>query len=244
MRRAGWKVYLAGDSGGSYEEVPPSLITYAARDRRWCQGNLQHARLLFTPGLHHRQPFTPVRLGVMAYLSSPLWLLLLLLSTIEGLRENLYQACILRPRTPHALFPIWQISIAQQAVSALLPCHVAAPGPAQAVQPDHSPARCRTGGSCSAEPGLNLPASAFLEILFSTLLAPVLALLQTRFVATILMGKKVRWDSQERGETGTTFGEALRRHRASTLLGLAWGGALLYAAPEPLLVVSPRCSRA
>ena len=52
MRRAGWRIYLATELRGSYEEVPPSLITYAARDRRWCQGNLQHTRLLFTPGLH------------------------------------------------------------------------------------------------------------------------------------------------------------------------------------------------
>jgi len=37
--------------GGSYEESPPSLIDLAARDRRWCQGNLQHARVLPTSGL-------------------------------------------------------------------------------------------------------------------------------------------------------------------------------------------------
>jgi membrane glycosyltransferase len=50
-------------------------------------------------------------------------------------------------------------------------------------------------------------------------------------VATTLMGKKVRWDSQERGEVGTSFGEALRRHQFSTVLGLLWGAVLLYAAP-------------
>jgi membrane glycosyltransferase len=86
MRRAGWRVYLASESRGSYEEVPPSLLTYAARDRRWCQGNLQHARLLFTSGLHFVNRLH-LSLGVMSYLSSPLWLLLLLLSTIEGLME-------------------------------------------------------------------------------------------------------------------------------------------------------------
>jgi membrane glycosyltransferase len=79
--------------------------------------------------------------------------------------------------------------------------------------------------------GWRLTASVLVEMLFSTLLAPVLALLQTRFVATTLMGKKVRWDSQERGETGTSFGEALRRHQFSTVLGLLWGTVLLYAAP-------------
>jgi membrane glycosyltransferase len=52
MRRAGWKVYLASELRGSYEEVPPSLISYAARDRRWCQGNMQHAGCCLLPGLH------------------------------------------------------------------------------------------------------------------------------------------------------------------------------------------------
>jgi membrane glycosyltransferase len=44
LARSGWKVRLADDLGGSYEEIPPTLIDYAKRDRRWCQGNLQHAR--------------------------------------------------------------------------------------------------------------------------------------------------------------------------------------------------------
>jgi hypothetical protein len=43
LRRAGWEVWLAYDLEGSYEEIPPTLIDYAKRDRRWCQGNLQHS---------------------------------------------------------------------------------------------------------------------------------------------------------------------------------------------------------
>jgi membrane glycosyltransferase len=81
LRRAGCEVYLAGELRGSYEELPSSLIGYTARDRRWCQGNLQHTRLLSTPGLH---PISRIHmlLGIMAYLNSPLWILLLILSTI------------------------------------------------------------------------------------------------------------------------------------------------------------------
>ena len=37
---------------GSYEESPPSLPDLAIRDRRWCQGNLQHAGVLPARGLH------------------------------------------------------------------------------------------------------------------------------------------------------------------------------------------------
>ena len=46
MRKAGWGVWLAADIEGSFEEGPPTLIDAAKRDRRWCQGNLQHGWLL------------------------------------------------------------------------------------------------------------------------------------------------------------------------------------------------------
>ena len=48
IRRAGYEVWLAYGVGGSYEETPPTLIDELKRDRRWCQGNLQHLRLIFT----------------------------------------------------------------------------------------------------------------------------------------------------------------------------------------------------
>ncbi|HKS61686.1 MAG TPA: glucans biosynthesis glucosyltransferase MdoH, partial [Xanthobacteraceae bacterium] len=46
MRRGGWAIHMAPALGGSFEESPPSLTEYAARDRRWCQGNLQHTGVL------------------------------------------------------------------------------------------------------------------------------------------------------------------------------------------------------
>ena len=44
MRRGGWAVHMVPALAGSYEESPPSLTDLAVRDRRWCQGNLQHLR--------------------------------------------------------------------------------------------------------------------------------------------------------------------------------------------------------
>src|SRR5262249_532010 len=76
MRRSGAKVCLAHDLEGSYEECPPTLIDYAQRDQRWCQGNMQHLRLVFSSGFH---PVSRIHLGMgaMSYMSSPLWLLFL-----------------------------------------------------------------------------------------------------------------------------------------------------------------------
>lgn len=80
MRRAGYHVWLVADLVGSYEQQPPDLLSELQRDRRWCQGNLQNARLMAEPGLHsvHRAMFVT---GTMAYVSAPLWLAFLTLGT-------------------------------------------------------------------------------------------------------------------------------------------------------------------
>ncbi len=52
-------MWLVSDLQGSYEQQPPDLLSELQRDRRWCQGNLQNARLIAEPGLHgvHRAMF-------------------------------------------------------------------------------------------------------------------------------------------------------------------------------------------
>src|SRR3954454_8268804 len=77
IRRAGWTVRIAADIAGSYEESPPSIVDFAARDRRWCQGNLQHARIIGARGLHWISRFHLVS-GIFSYAASPLWLLLMI----------------------------------------------------------------------------------------------------------------------------------------------------------------------
>ena len=52
LRRGGWALFMVPGLGGSYEEGPPSLTDMLVRDRRWCQGNLQHGAVLPAKGLH------------------------------------------------------------------------------------------------------------------------------------------------------------------------------------------------
>ena len=52
-------------------------IENAQRDRRWCQGNLQHGLVLFARGLRGVSRIH-LLLGIFGYLASPLWLLFLL----------------------------------------------------------------------------------------------------------------------------------------------------------------------
>jgi membrane glycosyltransferase len=69
MGRAEFEIWLAHDWGGSYEESPPNILDELKRDHRWCQGNLQHLRLLFGDGIRwgHRAIMT---MGIMAYASA------------------------------------------------------------------------------------------------------------------------------------------------------------------------------
>ena len=233
MRRAGWKVYLASDLGGSYEEMPSSLIGYAARDRRWCQGNLQHARLLFTPRFHLVNRIH-LGMGVMSYAASPLWLLLLLLTTLQGIGENLGHHPYFSPGKP--LFPQWQISVQDQALGLfiLMMGILLLPKFLSLITLFHKrDRRAEFGGAPK------LLASVLCETIFSTLLAPNLALLQARFVIGILMGKNVKWESQDRGESQTTFSEALRRHWPSEALGLLWTLLLWQTVPKLFWWFSP-----
>lgn len=79
LRRAGWEVEIDPDCRGSFEEAPETVAAHLRRDRRWAQGNLQHLRLLGAPGLHATSRLH-LATGILAYLSAPIWLMLVLLT--------------------------------------------------------------------------------------------------------------------------------------------------------------------
>lgn len=221
MRRAGFKVYFAHDLGGSFEECPPTLVDYAARERRWCQGNLQHARLLRWPGFNFISR-VHLAMGVMAFASAPLWLLLLMLSTLEGLRERWLGASVGSSITGFADSPLRSGLLFVLVLGMLflpklygLTLHLTTSGRAR-----------RFGG---AE---RLGTSVLLESLFSVLLAPTMAYLHTRFVLGVLRGQVVQWTAQEREDVATPFSEAARRHAGTTVLGIAWALLAWFATPS------------
>ncbi len=78
IRRAGWEVELDPDIAGSAEDAPQTMAEFHRRDRRWCQGNLQHLRLLAEPGF---DPVSRLHLvaGIAGYLAAPAWLVLVAL---------------------------------------------------------------------------------------------------------------------------------------------------------------------
>ena len=104
LRRAGWGVHMIPALPGSYEESPPSLADIAVRDRRWCQGNLQHLGVIGARGLH---PVSRLHLamGIGSYVTAPLWLLFL----VTGILISLQARFILPDYFPAgpSLFPLW-----------------------------------------------------------------------------------------------------------------------------------------
>jgi len=77
LRRAGWRVEIAGDIVGSYEEAPPTIVDLAARDRRWAQGNIQQIQILFSKGFDWLSK-VHIGAGLMGYMSGFLWLCLII----------------------------------------------------------------------------------------------------------------------------------------------------------------------
>ncbi|HXH45885.1 MAG TPA: glucans biosynthesis glucosyltransferase MdoH [Bradyrhizobium sp.] len=229
MRRAGWGIYMLPMLGGSYEEVPPSLLDFAARDRRWCQGNLQHLAVVPARGLHwlSRLHFM---VGIGAYLTAPLWLLFLLLGILISL-----QARFARPEyfpKGFSLFPTWP---AQDSVLAIW---VFVATMALLLLPKllslvllwmRHPVRRQFGGAWVASAGV------FAEIVVSALMAPVMMIFQSIAVVEILAGRDAGWQTQRRDDGTVERRELYRKYGIPTLCGVAMA-ASAYAVSLPLLL--------
>jgi membrane glycosyltransferase len=225
LRRAGWEVWLAYDLPGSHEEIPPTLIDYAKRDRRWCQGNLQHLRLVFARG------FSPLSrlhfaMGVMSYLASPLWLLFLIATGVEAYLQT--QQELVYFFGDHWA-PVWPVSFAVEMTTVLVVTLAMLFLPkllALALLLQDADRRRAHGGMGRAA------LSVVLETAFSVLTAPVLMLFQTQFVLAILLRRAVGWPAQQRGDHQTGFQEAALVHGGQTLLGVAAGVLSYQYVPE------------
>lgn len=220
LLRAGWRVRFDPDLAGSFEEGPPSLIGHAMRDRRWCQGNLQHAYILFAKGLHPMSRLNFLA-GIMSYLSGPLWLLFIGLAVAAIFGGG--------PALPAKWSPAaW--STEQPVLLGVLGFTVTLLfGPKLIslafVLADRGRRRAQGGA-------LRLVAGVLLESLFGVLLAPIMMALHTRFVAAILAGRSSGWKPQQRDADGTFWRGALAAHAIDTLLGLGLAAASFVFLPE------------
>jgi membrane glycosyltransferase len=233
MRRAGWKVRMTTDCGGSWEESPPSLIDVAVRDRRWAQGNLQHMKIIGASGLSFASRMH-LGIGIMSYLSSPLWLVMLCIGFALAIQSHL-----IRPEYfnhDFQMFPTWprfNVELMMtlfwfSMVILLVPKFL---GLLRALLSR----RLRRGGGGV----IGLSASFMLEVVLSALYAPVLMLSQSRHVFEIFMGRDSGWNPQRRDDGGTSWGEALRYHMRDTVIAAMTAAILWFLSPPLLAWVSP-----
>jgi len=216
LRRAGWEVWLAYDLDGSYEEIPPTLIDYAKRDRRWCQGNMQHLRLAMSRGLNGISRLHFI-MGVMSYAASPLWLLFLIATGVAAYLQTQQELVYFFGQN---WMPVWPVSFAVEMTTVLLVTLTMLFLPKLLalilLLKDEKLLRAY-GGLAGAT------WSVLLETVFSVLTAPVLMLFQTKFVLAILMRRAVGWPPQQRGDHMTSFKEAAFAHGGHTLIGVVTG---------------------
>jgi membrane glycosyltransferase len=233
IRRGGWKVRMATDCGGSWEESPPSLIDVAIRDRRWAQGNLQHMKIIGAAGLRFTSRLH-LGIGIMSYLSSPLWLLMLGIGFALAVQSHL-----IRPEYfnhDFQLFPTWprfdiELMMALFWFSMVILMIPKMFGLIRALLSR----RIRRG---SGGP-IGIVASFLLETILSALYAPVLMIVQSRHVVEVFMGRDSGWKSQRRDGGGTTWSDAWHFHKRHMLLSCVTAVIAYFLSPSLLAWVSP-----
>lgn len=233
IRRAGWKVRMASDLEGSWEESPPSLVDIAIRDRRWAQGNLQHSKVIGARGLTltNRAHFL---IGIMSYLSSPLWLMLLLVGFALTL-----QASLIRPEyftSEFQLFPNWPVFDAPRMTKLFIFTMIVLFTPkVLGWLRGLFVSRVRKG--CGGVLGLTM--STLIETIISALYAPIMMLVQTQHVVSILTGRDSGWGPQRRHAALTAWNEACSVHWSHAAIGVVFGGIAYLLSPTLLAWLSP-----
>jgi len=217
MLKENWQVWFSYALEGSYEEGPQDMIENAQRDRRWCQGNLQHGMVLWARGLRGLSRLH-LLLGIFGYLVSPLWLLFLL--TFNWSLWVRGHTGLSDLPSPHAFTPFISLNPTEHALLVFVICLgvLFLPKVLALLELVWDPPRRRGFG------GLwRATQSAVVETVFSALHAPLQMLWHSSFVATIMMGMGVHWGPQKRTANGIPWDQAVRQHWRPTLIGLVWG---------------------
>lgn len=234
LRRGGWAVHVTPELDGSFEETPPNLGEFLSRDRRWCQGNLQHLQLIGAPGLHWLNRLQLI-FGCLAYLASPLWFASLLVGLAVQVQTAINTpdyGMLLAPQHPPVFWP-FLLTASLLLGPKLLGCALVLSRPEE---------RRAFGGAASVLKGMAL------EGTLSALMAPILMARHTRMVVQILSGRDAGWKAQSRTGGRMTLFQAFVQHRYEFMVGLAFCAALtfrtdlvLWFSPIvlPLLFVAP-----
>ncbi|WP_428670164.1 glucans biosynthesis glucosyltransferase MdoH [Roseibium sp.] len=214
MRRAGYEVRVLPLETGSYEVNPPHLLEFIRRDLRWCQGNLQYRRLLGLPGL---KPVSRAQLvlAILMFLGSPAWIGFMIAAATLGIVSD---TSPFRPDTGAVLF-ITILTMVFAPKFATVADILARPGLRKAF-----------GGP------VRILVSVVAEIVYSAMLAPIMAVAHTLFMGGLLLGKTIGWGAQARGVERLPVLLAIGKLWPQTLFGLA---GLFWLLSQPIALVWP-----
>ena len=204
MRGAGWDVWVLPEVLESFEAVPANMVDFAARERRWCQGNLQHSRVLPLPGFRPVGRFH-LAYGIAHYLAAPAALLFLAVATLDAMAGGGFAAALLTHGAASAGLVALGAVLLYAGKALTLVAALADPAEAR-----------RYGGR------LALLGSAVVEQLASCVISALLILFYGNYVLDLVRGRTVRWEAQARDDRGVTWSEGWMRMRTTTVLGLAW----------------------
>ncbi len=219
MLRAGYDAWMLPDSPGrchdgnghgSWEETPTNLVDNLGRDRRWCQGNLQHMQVLRASGLRLASYYHLTR-GLLHYLYTvPFLAWLILYATVD---RHPAPGC-----DRALLILVGSLLLARRLI-----------GLAEALLTDAS----GFGGAAG------LTTSAALDALVDALCYPVLVTFHALFLAAALAGRAVRWDAQGRGDRDLDWRQAWRVMGPPLAGALAAVALIAPAAPLPAVLLAP-----
>ena len=220
MHRHGRGVYVLPEIEGSFEGMPGNLIDDLKRERRWCQGNLQHLRLLPGRGWPLITRFNYL-VGGLAYVNAPLWMLLVSVAAVDAMimPESTWLGAMADPSSA----AVWLIALT---VFVLFAPKVFNLGVAL---------------STARSPGyaLRLLGGGLTELVFSVLRAPVMMLLYSVYVGRILRGRPAGWSPQLRGRRTVPPGLAWRLGAPMAAGALAVAAVVAITEPAFLPWLSP-----
>ena len=213
LRRGGWSVRLLPELAETYEETPQTIIDYVLRDRRWCQGNLQHLRLLFSRGFAPASRFHMLQ-GAMAYIASVVWFGLLVVWALmgRGKEESVFRYFA----DSNPLFPQWpEIDTVSRIVvlSFMLGLLLIPKLMGMALTIVQDPSLKKVGGP------LRFFGNSLCEVLLSFVLAPILMVQHVSAVTRTILGRDTGWTPQNRGGKSYSFAMLARFHWLETCVG-------------------------
>lgn len=210
MRRAGYEVRLLPEEIHSWEENPPTMLEFARRDLRWCQGSMQYIKLLNLPGLKPASRFQ-LAWPILMFLALPAMTLMIALSPIVAWQA---QAVDDFPAGPtKALYVVLLLMFLSPKITGFLDVLLTRGGVA------------RYGGA-----GIFF-AGAVIETIFSLLQYAISSVRTTIFMVGLAFGANVVWGGQVRDAHRVSWAGAAAILWPQTLFGIVVCGAMYQVEP-------------